>query len=51
MNDANNVNVGNETKGSTTIRLVSLRGQFMVYRVTRLGPGLLDYRVTGLGLP
>ena len=31
--------------------LGSLKGRFMVYRVTGLGPGLPDYRVTGLGLP
>ena len=37
-------------KGRALI-LASLRGRFMVYRVTGLGPGLPDYRVTGLGLP
>ena len=31
--------------------LGSFKGQFMVYRVTGLGPGLPDYRVTGLRLP
>ena len=36
---------------STSLLLGGVRGRFMVYRVTGLGPGLPDYRVTGLGLP
>ena len=33
------------------LRLATLRGRFMGYRVTGLGPGLPDYQVTGLGPP